>query len=421
MSPEESLSDKLKALGVRVGASGLPKPQAKLRHTLEAVVRGEAVPTPYGETFAVRQSYPPATLRGRVPVELPPSLARLFEWGRTGLDGACRGPFAFLDTETTGLAGGTGTYAFMVGVARFDERGFDLAQFFMRDPSEEPALLAAVESYLQGCRAMVTFNGKAFDAPLLNARYTMQGLASPLPGMPHLDLLPLARRLWRDRLPSRALGYLETSVLGAARTQDEVPGWMIPELYFDYLRSGDARPLAGVFYHNAMDVLSLGALFNLTGRFLEDPLGESIDENSDRVAIARLYDDLGRTDEAVVIYRNALERGLSENAFWETVERLSMLFRRIGDWPSAIELWRKAADAGQIYACVELAKYYEHRAVDLQAARTWTETAVQKLDSAGLDFYQRRQTAFALQHRLERLQRKIERGASASVDEDDEE
>jgi uncharacterized protein len=420
MSEAESLSDKLKALGVHVGTSGLTKPAARPRHTIEAVVHGESIPTAFGETFVVRQVYPPATMQGRVPVELPPSLARMFEWGRTDLDSACRGPFAFLDTETTGLSGGTGTYAFMVGVARFDETGFDLAQFFMRDPTEEPALLAAVEQFIQGCQAMVTFNGKAFDAPLLNARYTLQGLASPLRGMPHLDLLPLARRLWRDRLPSRALGYLETSVLGAARTQEEVPGWMIPELYFEYLRSGDARPMAGVFYHNSMDVLSLAALFNLTARFLDDPLSEAVEENVDRIAIARLYDELGRADEAVTIYRNALERGLPEAAFWGTVERLSMLLRRMGDWPAAVELWLKAGDAGQIYACVELAKYYEHRAEDLQAARKWTERAMQTLDACRMNIYQKRQAAAELQHRMERLKRKIERGIT-NAEEDEEE
>jgi tetratricopeptide (TPR) repeat protein len=239
--------------------------------------------------------------------------------------------------------------------------------------------------------------------------------------MPHLDLLPLARRLWRDRLPSRALGYLETSVLGAARTQEEVPGWMIPELYFEYLRSGDARPMAGVFYHNSMDVLSLGALFNLTARFLDDPLSEAVEENVDRIAIARLYDELGRADEAVGIYRSALERGLPEAAFWETIERLSMLLRRMGDWPAAVELWLKAGDAGQIYACIELAKYYEHHAEDLQAARVWTERAMKTLDVPRMNIYQKRQAAAELQHRMERLKRKIERGITNAEEDEAEE
>jgi uncharacterized protein YprB with RNaseH-like and TPR domain len=125
--------------------------------------------------------------------------------------------FAFLDTETTGLAGGTGTYAFLVGVGRYDGEDFHLAQFFMRDPAEEPALLWALTDFLGPCQALVTFNGKAFDVPLLNARYITNGETPSLTSTAHLDLLPLARRLWRDRLPSRALGYLEEHILGLTR------------------------------------------------------------------------------------------------------------------------------------------------------------------------------------------------------------
>jgi len=127
--------------------------------------------------------------------------------------------FVFLDTETTGLAGGTGTFAFLIGLDASMAMISKLSQYFMRDPAEESALLAAVAEFIHPCQALVTFNGKSFDVPLLNTRYTLQAISSPFANLSHVDLLPLARRLWRDRLPSRALGYLETSILGAKRTK----------------------------------------------------------------------------------------------------------------------------------------------------------------------------------------------------------
>ena len=132
----------------------------------------------------------------------------------------------------------------------------------MRDPAEEAGMLEALAEFLAPTQALVTFNGKAFDAPLLITRYTLHNIPFPFKDYAHLDLLPLARRLWRDRLPSRALKYLEENVLSAPRTLEEVPGYEIPYLYFDYLRSRDARPLKGVFYHNAMDVVAMAALLS---------------------------------------------------------------------------------------------------------------------------------------------------------------
>jgi uncharacterized protein YprB with RNaseH-like and TPR domain len=180
----------------------------------------------------------------------------LSQAGTPGIERLSRSSFAFIDTETTGLSGGTGTYAFLIGAGRFDGDDFHLAQFFLRDPYEEPAQLAALENFLAPCQAVVSFNGKAFDAPLLNARFTMHGWHSPLLDMSHIDLLHLARRLWRNRLPKRALIDLEAQILGAQRTEEDVPGWMVPQLYADYLRDGNPQPLKSVFYHNSMDILS---------------------------------------------------------------------------------------------------------------------------------------------------------------------
>jgi uncharacterized protein len=315
--------------------------------------------------------------------------------------------FAFLDTETSGLAGGTGTYAFLVGAARFIDGVFVLQQFFMRDPAEEPALLEALAAFLAPASALVTFNGKAFDAPILATRYTLHGIPIPFKDFAHLDLLPLARRLWRARLESRALKYLEENILQAPRTTEEVPGYEIPWLYFDYLRSGDARPLKGVFYHNAMDVVAMAGLLNYTATMLADPFHEGIEHALDVISVARLYEDLGEWDTAARLFERGLQMTLSEPDFWEAVQRLSRLQKRRGDFNEALHLWEQAAAQGHIYAHVELAKHFEHRARDPRLALDWTLSALKELDGLDLPTYMRKHWKEELTHRKKRLEGKL--------------
>jgi len=407
MAPD-SLSDRLKSLGVRLGAQDLPRRDAKPLYSIDQVLSGQRRATALGDTFIVETFYPADYRHGSVGLSYTTSLKMIAEWGRVNHVADCQpSAFAFLDTETTGLAGGTGTYAFLVGVGRYREDGFHLVQYLMGDPTEEPALLAALSNDLHPCQALVTYNGKAFDAPLLNTRFTLQGLTSPLLPLAHLDLLPLARRLWRDRLPSRTLSFVEASILGATRTSEEVPGWMIPQVYFDYLRTGDARPLSGVLYHNAMDIVALAGLFSRTVEMLANPLELDIQDGTDLVAIARLFEELGYLDTSVQIYRRGLEKGLPEEFFWETVERLSLLFRRRGDWPSAVDLWRKAAQHGQIYAHIELAKYCEHELREPEEALAWTQTAIELTGSLHVPSYVHKKLLAELEHRRTRLVKKI--------------
>jgi hypothetical protein len=314
--------------------------------------------------------------------------------------------FAFLDTETSGLAGGTGTYAFMVGVGRYTEQGFQLIQFFMRDPLEEPALLLALEEFIAPCRTLVTFNGKSFDVPLLNTRYILQSWRSPFTDLTHIDLLHLSRRLWRDRLPSRTLSNLEVHILGAHRSEEEVPGWMIPQMYFEYLRDGDARPLRRIFYHNAMDVVSMAALLNRTTSLLEDPANYPAIEALELAAAARLYAELGQIARAIQLFQHCLKSDLPADLFLDTSERLALIFKRQGEYSSAIPLWEAAAQAGGLFAFSELAKYYEHQARYYPQAIHWTEAALHSILQPECPLPLRCQWQGELEHRLERLRQK---------------
>jgi hypothetical protein len=261
--------------------------------------------------------------------------------------------------------------------------------------------------FLQPCKGLVTFNGKAFDVPLLNTRYIANGETPPQAFGVNLDLLPLARRLWRDRLPSRALGYLEEHILGAIRTQEDVPGWVIPSMYFGYLRDGDARPLKGVFYHNAMDVLSLAVLLTHMAALLESPLESRVMHALDLVAVGRLYEDLGRVDTAARLYEQGLAQRLPEGVQRDTLRRLSFLHKRQGNLSDALTLWHQAAGQGEIYAHVELAKYFEHTARDYYQAKSWTETAITLVRAPGFPRHVSWQWQSGLEHRLARLRRKL--------------
>jgi uncharacterized protein len=404
-----SLSDKLKTLGVKVAAD-IPAPKPKERFDIGAVVSGMLLPTSLGETFLYEERFASDYRHGQTPIHLESSLDVMSAWAA---DARLRElpieSFAFLDTETSGLAGGTGTYAFLVGVARFAENGeFVLQQFFMRDPSEEPALLEGLAQFLAPAQALVTFNGKAFDAPLLATRYRLHNIPIPFKDFAHLDLLPLARRLWRDRLESRALKYLEENILQAPRSMEEVPGYEIPYIYFDYLRDGDARPLKGVFYHNAMDVVAMAALLSHTAGLLADPFHEAIEHGLDVIALAKLYEDLGQWDTAARLFEKGLEMSLGEGDFWKAVNRLSVLQKRRGDFEEAIRLWERAASEGHIYAYVELAKYYEHRQRDKKSALKWTKSALKEVERAEMPVYIRKHWQEELKHRRARLEAKPE-------------
>lgn len=407
MDSPKSLADKLKALGVKVGTADLTPPKPASTIPIDRILPGRFRSTRRGEAFVAEQTFGTDYLHGNQTLVVTSPLDTIATWAKDSrLSSFPLSSLLFLDTETSGMAGGTGTYAFLVGVGRYNGDTFELAQFFMRDPAEEPAMLEALLEFLAPARALVTFNGKAFDAPLLKTRYALHSIPNPLAELAHLDLLPLARRLWRDRLPSRALKYLEENILGLPRTTEEVPGYEIPWLYFDYLRSGDATPLKGVFYHNAMDVVAMAALLSHVSSILHDPFNGSIQHGLDFIAIGKLYEDLGDWNHAARLFERGLEMELSETDFASAVQRLSHLQKRRGDVGEAIRLWEQAAAQGHIYAHVEMAKHCEHRLRDYKTAIEWTESALELVKTSDLPKYVQKHWKDELAHRRERLKQK---------------
>jgi len=412
-----SLADRLKSLGVQIGAQNLAPRQEQFPYPIEKVVGGETLETHYGLTYQVEERYPADHRHGNLGLLCTSPMDALAAW--TGDDRLRRldpHAIAYIDTETTGLSGGTGTYAFMIGIGRFSGDNFQMLQLFMRDPAEEPAQLAALEQYLAPCEALVTFNGKTFDLPLLRTRFTTHGLKPSFSDLAHIDLLHISRRLWRDRLPSRTLGNLEYQILGAQRTEEDVPGWMIPSLYFDYLRSGDARPLRGVFYHNKIDVVSMAALLNCISGLLADPSGAALPDQSDLLSIAKFYETIGDSATAVLLYQECLRRDLAESQHLEAMLRMAQIYKRAGDDSAAIPLWKQAAFHWSLEAHIELAKAYEHRLRDPATALEWTRAAIQLVTHQSVPAFNQSALLAELEHRRERLERKLTGSYSAADD-----
>jgi len=278
---------------------------------------------------------------------------------------------AFLDTETTGLAGGAGTAAFLVGAAWVRGERLVLRQYVMRDYDEEPAMLQAVADDLHGMTHLVTFNGRGFDMPLLDARYRLNRARPPLEDAVHLDLLPPVRRLWGERFASCRLQALEAELLGLRRHGD-VPGEEIPRLYFDWLRSRNARGLLPVLEHNRLDVVSLAALLAFCCGWIEDgPTGDA----RDHYGLARVFERAAVYDRSEAHYRRVVDEGEGPLRV-RSLRRLAARAKRARDHAAALPLWEEAARSGDGWALRELAIHHEHRSRDLESARAAVDEAL---------------------------------------------
>ena len=291
----------------------------------------------------------------------------------------------FLDTETTGLAGGTGTYAFLVGLAWWDAGGLQVEQLLMRDFSEEHSVLHELARHAAERSVLITFNGKTFDWPLLENRFTMTR-SIPVPRLAaHLDLLHPARSLWKLRLGSVRLVELERHVLDPTRLgwtrDDDVPSSMIPQFYFDYLRGGPPSPLAGVVRHNQMDLRGLGALFGKINTMLSEQAESGDIEALDLFGLSRFLHRRGEPARAQSACAQAISAGLPAEFRPQAHRELAAHAKRSGDHGRAAALWHEIAGDPRdgAHACEQLAIYYERRAKDHVRALEFARLALASL------------------------------------------
>jgi uncharacterized protein YprB with RNaseH-like and TPR domain len=282
----------------------------------------------------------------------------------------------FLDTETTGLSGGAGTVAFLAGVGFFREDGFVVKQYLMRDYDEEASMLENLQSELNARRALVTFNGKAFDVSLLAGRFIMNGLRLP-PAGPHLDLLHMARRIWRDCLENCRLSTLEADILYECRSGD-IPGSMIPQVYFNYLLRRETEALERVLEHNRLDVLSMAAILRHISGLVGDPGASSRCGGEELFGLGCLFEALGNAEPASSCFAMCLE-GKRPSVERRALAKLANMSKRAGDYGGALRYWERMAEFSPktgISPYVEMAKHYEHRARDPVKAKELTDIAL---------------------------------------------
>jgi uncharacterized protein YprB with RNaseH-like and TPR domain len=326
----------------------------------------------------------------------------------------------FFDLETTGLSGGAGTLAFLVGCGWFEPDGFRVRQFLLTSAAGEPAMLDAVGQLLGAATLLVSYNGRTFDAPLMEMRWAFHRKCNPIAEVPHFDMLPSARRLWgrRDAVrsvdsplhsPDCSLSSIERAILGFHRT-DDVPGFEIPSRYFQFLRSGDESLLDGVLEHNRHDLLSLAGVTSHALVLAREGPG-SCRDSEEQIALGRLYERAGELARARTAYEHAAsagDRGTRQHA----LAQLAVLLRRGKRFHESADAWRRvldlaggAAPGGRRLTSIErqaveaLAIHHEHRARDLAEAKRYAEAMGNQAQGA---------EAAEVAHRLARLSRKIE-------------
>jgi uncharacterized protein YprB with RNaseH-like and TPR domain len=366
----------------------------RARPPLAEVLGGEWCATGDGEAFVKETRYSLDHRHGRVPLgkalEAQPA-AVAHALGPPDPPGAAR--LAFLDIETTGLSGGTGTYVFLAGLGTFDGEGFLLRQYVLPDPEGERAMLSLLARDVEALDGLVTYNGRTFDVPALRSRATLARLPWRIGEDSHFDLLRPVRGLYRHRLEGCRLADAERALLAVERRND-VPGHLIPGIYFDFLRCGRAAPLRAVLRHNADDVLSMVGILAAVARLFDG--GEQGPE--DAAALAWWWERNGDHRRAAALYDEALPRLAGRRDWAWAASRYGMLLKRAGRRAEAAELWRELWAHGDRAAGIEIAKHLEHRARDPTGA---AEVTIALLERAPAE------ERPALEHRLARLRRKV--------------
>ncbi len=427
---------------------------------IAVVLGGHPVETPFGRCLVIDRRYEADRWHGSIQIGqcevddlsalliLDPGLSVSFAdrgltplslctSGQTPIGGSGTFPrTVFIDLETTGLSGGAGTVAFLVGCGFFDLGAFQVRQFLLTSHVSERALLWAVAEFFKDAGLIVTYNGKSFDVPVMETRWLFHRLQMPLDGVPHFDMVHPARRLWRPRAASIdmddggcRLGTLERTLFSVSRVGD-VGGFEIPARFFRFLRSGDPRPLEGVLEHNRFDLVSLAAVMaravelTRSGHLACRDCGEAL-------ALGRIYERAAADDrlrgrdgvmnDAASCYRRGAESRVADIRA-EALYRLGLWHRRERRFPEAAAIWREVLElteprgvrriigmrALRRFAAEALAVHHEHRDRDLDSARELALFALEEAEADG-------RVADGVRHRLARLDRKIAKKTDAQL------
>ncbi len=359
-----ALTDKGRGMAVRADERPVEKTR---RDPVQVFENSYALGSCYGQI--------PISMGLQIPGPILSFFSREAEFAGLDLSSA-----VFLDLETTGLAGGTGTVPFLVGLAYYRDGRFRVTQFFLNEMAEEDRLVRELAQFIQdmGFKSIVSYNGKAFDVPLVETRFALHRLPCPLRGLPHLDFLFSARSLWKHKYDSCRLFHLAQQIVQAERSED-IPGAEIPLRYFQYIRSGDFSLIDPILYHNQEDLLSLLGVV-VAGAVLVERNREVAERGQgdpmDLYGVARLFERAGDTTTSAALLEKALAggEGLTAEVSQVARKKLSHHFKKNKDWDKALPFWREMAAGEEVDCFRELAMYFEHTAKDYgEAIRVATE------------------------------------------------
>jgi uncharacterized protein len=323
----------------------------------------------------------------------------------------------FLDTETTGLSGGTGTYPFLCGIGYFEKQNFVVEQFFMEDYPFEVTMLEALSKKLKEADAFVTFNGKSFDIPLLSTRFIYNRLRINL-DIPHIDLLHPSRRIWRGTFPNCRLETIEKEFFDLHREKD-VESSLIPMIYFNYVRGRKQDLMLPVFDHNVQDIVTLGALLSFLCRILSGNFKDQIKKPAELWGLGRLFLKYNKVDMALMCHEEALKNSNTLELRKMLLSENGWLYKKLHKWDKAIMSWEELMQISpkhRMEAATELAKYYEHRKKDPIKAKNIIIEALKGMELSkelesyisGMEKIMEKEFPEEIKHRLERLERKIQ-------------
>lgn len=391
------LLKKLQDLGLKVDMASNLETVRSTTTNVNDFVLGEWVELNSSRIFVVKRMYPYGSSHGDIILDLKDLGRVIHDFWLTGRSAGIKiSEIVFLDTETSSLSIGAGALIFLFGCCYFAEGGLEVLQIFIEDPSHEYLFLTYIGNYLEKFKCLVSYNGKSFDVPVLRSRYILNRIPHRLDRFNHIDLLHIARRIWKYDLDSKKLSDIETGVMHFKRGEEEIPGWLVPQIYQDYVQTENAEPLKGVFYHNEIDVVSLAGLFLR----IEQMLSTNYLSGNVTLSLGEIFHKARDYTTADEYYKKALENN-SEAYFREkTLLNLAYSLKKQDRLEEMCSVWEQLAEAEKMTACVELAKFYEHKAKDYVSALDWTEKAIQlsgKLSSYSEEF------KAELEHRKARL------------------
>lgn len=350
---------------------------------------GEVISNEDGSIFMMGNRYPLSYLYGGCrlgdALNIRPDCLRSLNGTGVTMESAvpCASKLLFLDIETTGLSGGTGTVAFLVGAGYFDGDSFVVRQYLMRDYDEEPAMLRELNCLFGSFDGLVTFNGRSFDWNILQGRFTFNRIKPALYDPVNLDLLFPARKVWGLKLESCSLSSLEENILGEGRI-DDIPGVLIPQVYFRYLEDGCTDQLRRVVTHNELDILSMVALLVKMATMIENP--QLHKPGYELYGIGRILESETNSFTHVQCFEACTETDIY-TVKAAAVKRLTVIYKKSGDYEKALKHWQKMAEISGGYCLeplVEMAKYYEHKAKDIKKAIEIVDKAIQLAVQRGM-------------------------------------